>query len=200
MLQIEPYNTNNVEEYILKLEQDLNIILPKDYKQFLIKYNGGWTPGTEIYFDEFDHGINGFNGVNKAEGSSNFNYFMNEANDIIRDEFFEDLKNGFLNIGGDLGPHYYINIDINSDKYGAIYFMYRDYEIEKQDYIYVCSSFKELTQKARTPDFKVYTVKENIQRFKENGWEDRITPSLKKEWRKRYKKYKDLKLVPVIID
>ena len=196
MLQIEPNNTENVAEHIIKLEKDLNIVLPEDYKQFLIKYNGGWTPGTEIYFNDFDYEINGFNGVNKAKGASNFYYRIENAVDKIRNDFFEDLENGYLNIGSDLGSFYYINIETNSDKYGSIYFMDED----REDFIYVCSSFKELTQKARTPDFKVYTVKENIQRFKENGWEDRITPSLKKEWRKRYKKYKDVKLVPVIID
>ena len=200
MLQIEPNNTENVAEHIIKLENDLNIVLPEDYKQFLIKYNGGWTPETEIYFNDFDYGINGFYGVNKAEGAGNFYYYINSEVDIIRDEFFEDLEKGYLNIGNDLGPHYYINIDKNSDKYGAIYFMYRDYEIEKQDYIYVCSSFKELTQKARTPDFHVGTVEENIQDFKNKGWEDRITRSLKKAWKKQYKEYKDVKLVPVIID
>ena len=196
MLQIEPNNTENVAEHIIKLEKDLNIVLPEDYKQFLIKYNGGWTPGTEIYFNDFDYEINGFNGVNKAKGASNFYYRIENAVDKIRNDFFEDLENGYLNIGSDLGSFYYINIETNSDKYGSIYFMDED----REDFIYVCSSFKELTQKARTPDFKVHTVKENIQRFKENGWEDRITPSLKKEWRKRYRKYKDVKLVPVIID
>ena len=196
MLQIEPNNTENVAEHIIKLENDLNIVLPEDYKQFLIKYNGGWTPETEIYFNDFDYEINGFNGVNKAKGASNFYYRIENAVDKIRNDFFEDLENGYLNIGSDLGSFYYINIETNSDKYGSIYFMDED----REDFIYVCSSFKELTQKARTPDFKVHTVKENIQRFKENGWEDRITPSLKKEWRKRYRKYKDVKLVPVIID
>ena len=196
MLQIEPNNTENVAEHIIQLEKDLNIVLPEDYKQFLIKYNGGWTPGTEIYFNDFDYEINGFNGVNKAKGASNFYYRIENTVDKIRNDFFEDLENGYLNIGSDLGSFYYINIETNSDKYGSIYFMDED----REDFIYVCSSFKELTQKARTPDFKVHTVKENIQRFKENGWEDRITPSLKKEWRKRYKKYKDVKLVPVIID
>ena len=196
MLQIEPNNTENVAEHVIKLENDLNIVLPEDYKQFLIKYNGGWTPETEIYFNDFDYEINGFNGVNKAKGASNFYYRIENAVDKIRNDFFEDLENGYLNIGSDLGSFYYINIETNSDKYGSIYFMDED----REDFIYVCSSFKELTQKARTPDFKVHTVKENIQRFKENGWEDRITPSLKKEWRKRYRKYKDVKLVPVIID
>ena len=197
MLQIEPYNTENVEEYIIQLERELNIVIPKDYKQFLIKYNGGWTPGTKIYFNDFDYGIEGFNGVNKAEGTSNFNYFINDANDVIRHEFFEDLDNGFLNIGSNLGPNYYINIDKKSDKYGSIYCMDR---VDDDGFIYVCSSFKELTQKARTPDFHVGTVEENIQDFKNKGWEDRITRSLKKAWKKQYKEYKDVKLVPVIID
>ena len=196
MLQIEPNNTENVSEHIIKLENDLNIILPEDYKQFLIKYNGGWTPETEIYFNDFDYGINGFNGVNKAKGASNFYHYINSEVDVIRNEFFEDLENGYLNIGDDLGPYYYINIDRNSDKYGAIYFMDED----REGYIYVCSSFKELTQKARTPDFHVGTVEENIQDFKNKGWEDRITRSLKKAWKKQYKEYKDVKLVPVIID
>ena len=197
MLQIRPNNTENVAEHIIKLENELNIVLPEDYKQFLIKYNGGWTPGTKIFFDDFDYGINGFYGVNKAERAGNFYYYINSEVQVIQDEFFEDLENGFLNIGNNLGSYFYINIDKESDKYGAIYSMDR---VDDNDYIYVCSSFKELTQKARTPDFKVYTVKENIQRFKEEGKADRITPSRIKEWRKYYKKYKDLKLVPVIID
>ena len=196
MLQIEPYNTENVTEHIIKLENDLNIILPEDYKQFLIKYNGGWTPGTEIYFDEFDYEIAGFNGVNKAKGSGNFYYYINSEVDVIRNQFYEDLEEGMLNIAGWYGAYYYLNIDSNSSNYGAIYYMDED----REGFIYVCSSFKKLTQKARTPDFHVSTVEENIQYYKEKGWEDRITPSLKKEWKKEYKKYKDVKLVPVIID
>ena len=197
MLKIKPNNTENVEEYIIKLEKDLNIVLPEDYKQFLIKYNGGWVPGTEIYFDDFDYGMNGFNGVNKAEGASNFYWYINNSVDPIREEFFEDLGNGFLNIGDDFGSNFYVNIDKNSDKYGGIYSMDR---VDDDDYIYVCSSFKELSQKARTPDFHVGTVQENIEDFKNKGWKDRITPELINLWEEQYEKYKDVKLVPVIID
>ena len=197
MLQIEPNNTENVAEHVIKLENDLNIVLPEDYKQFLIKYNGGWTPGTKIYFNDFDYGINGFNGVNKAEGASNFYWYINNSVDPIREEFFEDLGNGFLNIGDDFGSNFYVNIDKNSDKYGGIYSMDR---VDDDDYIYVCSSFKELSQKARTPDFHVNTTEENIRIYKEKGKEDKLTPSLIKRWEKIYEERKDIKLVPVIID
>lgn len=197
MLQIEPNNTENVEEYIIKLEQELNIVLPEDYKQFLIKYNGGWVPSTRISSDDFDYGINGFNGVNKAEGAMNFNYYINNSVDSIREEFFEDLENGFLNIGDYFGSKFYVNIDEGSDKYGSIYTMDR---VDDDDYIYVCSSFKELSQKARTPDFHVNTAEENIRIYKEKGKEDKLTPSLIKRWEKIYEERKDIKLVPVIID
>ncbi len=126
----------------------------------------------------------------------NFSYYINNSVDVIREEFFEDLENGFLNIGDYFGSKFYVNIDEGSDKYGSIYTMDR---VDDDDYIYVCSSFKELSQKARTPDFHVNTAEENIRIYKEKGKEDKLTPSLIKRWEKIYEERKDIKLVPVII-
>ncbi len=65
MLRIEPQNTEGVNEYIVEIEKEFNIELPNDYKKFLIKYNGGLCPETEIKKEDIDE----FYGVNKAENN-----------------------------------------------------------------------------------------------------------------------------------
>ena len=58
---ISKFSNYNVEEKIIDLERQYEIILPTQYKNFLHKYNGGYTPKTKfkagkIYFCDHEKG------------------------------------------------------------------------------------------------------------------------------------------------
>lgn len=196
MLQIRPNDITGVSDCLKELEQQLGIVFPDDYKQFLIKYNGGWTPNTTIYFRDFSFGLNSLYGVGRAKNTANINFLMNSGVSVIVDEFFESLLDGFFTIGDWFGSRYYIGVNPNSNEFGTIYYMNED----RQGYCFVASSFKDFVYLAKTPNFYVGCVEENIEYMNNIGWGKEIDEELINHWQERYEKYKDLKLEPVILD
>ena len=195
MLQIRPNDMTGVSNYLAELEQQLHIVFPEDYKKFLIKYNGGWTPNTTVYFNDFHFGLNSLYGVGQARNAANINFLMDSDVSVIRDEFSESLSAGFFTIGDWFGAKYYIGVNPNTNEYGRIYYMNED----REGYYFVANSFSDFVQLAQTPDFYVGTVEENKQHMINNGWEDEINEQLIAGWQKRYEERKDVKLVPVIL-
>lgn len=57
---ISKFNAENVLDNILILEKEFNIRIPKQYRQFLIKYNGGLTPDTTFRLSKISSDIEGF--------------------------------------------------------------------------------------------------------------------------------------------
>lgn len=45
---ISKFSNNDVIKKIVDIEREHNIILPNQYKDFLCKYNGGYTPKTKL--------------------------------------------------------------------------------------------------------------------------------------------------------
>ena len=50
---ISKFSNCNVEEKIIDIEKQYKIILPTQYKNFLHKYNGGYTPKTKFKVENF---------------------------------------------------------------------------------------------------------------------------------------------------
>ena len=195
MLRIEPQNTEGVKESIVEIEKEFNIELPNDYKKFLIKYNGGFCPRTKIKKRDID----GFYGVNKAE--NNISKHINNSNTVsfIGNQFYTDLSKGMFMIGYYLGGYIYINTDKSSDKYGHIYG--RENSTRGRIYHHICDSFRELVEKAITPDYEPpKSVEENKARLIAMGWGDKITPELIEIWDRQYKNRREIHYVPVELD
>lgn len=193
MLQIRPNETTGVSSAINELEQKLQIVFPQDYKQFLIKYNGGWTPNTLVYFSEFDFGLNSLYGLAEAKRGANISHLMDSGVSSIQEEFYQSLSEGMFTIGDWFGAKYYIGVIPNSEYYGKTFYMNE----ERLSYCYVADSFTDFVYLAKTPDFYVGTVEENTQRIIARGWENDINEDIIEMWEERYEKYKDLRLIPV---
>ncbi len=91
----------------------------------------------------------------------------------------------------------YINIDKSSDKYGHIY----GESTAKGRYYHIFDSFRELVEKAKTPDYEPpKSVEENKAKLIAKGWGDKITPELIEIWDRQYKNRREIHLIPVELD
>lgn len=57
---ISKFSNCNVEEKIIDIEKQYKIILPTQYKNFLHKYNGGYTPKTKFKVGKISSDLRGF--------------------------------------------------------------------------------------------------------------------------------------------
>ena len=57
---ISKFLNSNVEEKIAAIERKYEIILPAQYKKFLDKYNGGYTPKTKFKAGKISSDLWGF--------------------------------------------------------------------------------------------------------------------------------------------
>jgi len=112
-------------------EKELDLVLPEDYKQHLLKYNGG-TPTSACYF------------VTKKGREIEFESFLSfktkKKNTLLKKhlEFDKDLlPSKYLTIGYIVGGH--IAIRLVGKKYGAIYKFHSDVKLKK-----IADSFTEL--------------------------------------------------------
>ena len=60
---ISKFSNCNVEEKIIDIERQNEVILPAQYKNFLHKYNGGYTPKTKFKAGKISSDLRGFFGV-----------------------------------------------------------------------------------------------------------------------------------------
>lgn len=68
---ISKFSTGNEEASIASLEQKYRIRLPAQYRNFLRKYNGGYTPKTEFTVGKISSDLRGFLGLGNVELSFN---------------------------------------------------------------------------------------------------------------------------------
>lgn len=57
---ISKFSNSNTKDKITELEKKYEIILPTQYKKFLYKYNGGYTPNTEFKVKRITLDVQGF--------------------------------------------------------------------------------------------------------------------------------------------
>ena len=132
-IAIEGANNQVTIDDIKKVEKELNINLPEDYKQYLVKYNGGHPikdsfPLIEIYdFDRYGWGkstiydceINRFHAICD-------DYYDNF---VKSNKYKVDILDNFIIIGGSSGgDSICINVEKGKD-YGKIYYSGHDWDI-----------------------------------------------------------------------
>lgn len=64
---ISKFIYDEVENEILDLEKKIKVKLPGEYREFLKKYNGGYTPKTTFKINKVSSDIRGFYGVGDAK-------------------------------------------------------------------------------------------------------------------------------------
>ena len=134
-MEIEKINESLSLENLESFEHNRNITLPKDYRKFLLEYNGGYpNPGIYKILDELGEGIlNIFYGI----GSMYDN--LEKKFDI----FDEILEIGFIPIADDPSGNQ-ICIGISKEYFGQIFHWAHDEEDHEMENMYLLSrSFNE---------------------------------------------------------
>ena len=106
------------KEDIVEIEKKFDVVLPSDYKQFLLKYNGGAVAINElkeIHLDDINESINidVLYGIHTGSKASDIEYWTNEyADDLFEKTVIigDSLQHGFIVLicdGSNDGIYYY---------------------------------------------------------------------------------------------
>jgi hypothetical protein len=106
-------------ENIKQFEQEYDITLPKQYTEFLLKYNGGYPK--EAHFKISDN--EGESLINKFYGIGNMKSNLGDVFEILEGEIPEN----FVSIANDPGGNE-ILLGVNGEHYEKIYFWIHDIE------------------------------------------------------------------------
>ena len=156
MLRIFPYDTEGVEQAIADFEDKFTIKFPEEYKEFLIKYNGGNTLQTSFKIKKESQDIRAFYGFENADYEYNFQYLIDHdfLSDYIEVDYLPIAEDSFGN---------YILLGIAKQNYNLIAF----FDHEKQKIIPFHLSFKEFIATIKSKVCKIKSIDERIQKMKE---------------------------------
>lgn len=181
---ISRFDNANVEEHIAHLEKQYNIVLPEEYKRFLLKYNGGETPDTEFRINKVSSDVRAFYSLGNANKYYNFQGLIDNMN--ILGEF---VKDGMLPIAvNDFGD--YITIGIRKKENGCIFFRYHD---RGKKYIKLADTLSEFAAKCKSEEIgHIRTVEERKRDMIARGLEKHITEVKIKGWQAEIDKYANI--------
>lgn len=180
---ISKFDNNNVSEEVEKIEKTYNIIIPEQYKNFLLTYNGGKTPETEFKVNGVNSDIQGFYGLGKAKKNFHFDSIkgLYKMEEWLEDKMFPIASNTF----GD-----YILISIDDEKRGGIFFHYHD---RAKNYIKLADDFTSFVGKCKSKKLgHIRTMEERKEDMKKLGKYHKITPEKIAGWQAEIDEYADV--------
>lgn len=184
---ISKFENDKIESKIVELESDNCILLPKQYRTFLCKYNGGYTPKTKFKVGKISSDIRGFYGLGDVE----YTLDKCEIKKWIQEGFFPVANDSFGN---------YILIGVEEKKYGKIFFSNHEegnkMECIGEDFV----SFLANCKSDKISDTAKKTIKEREAALIAKGRESVITNDLRQMWQKEIDKYRNITQEAVIID
>ena len=174
---------NNIEEELLILEQEYDIKLPGQYRRFLIKYNGGWTPKTEFKCGEESSDLRAFLGLGDVPYSIIKEVVMS---DWIERQLFPIAVDSFGN---------YIAIGIY-EKSGNIYFCDHEKNYKPTQ---IANTFKEFIDRCKSKKIgKILTMQEREQIMIARG--KTVDDGLRKIWKTEIDKFGKFKQERAVVD
>lgn len=184
---ISKFNVENIEAKIEIFEKGNNITLPKQYRTFLHKYNGGFTPKTKFRIGKTSSYIEYFFGIDCKQ----FGFEKLEISEWIEKDILPIAVDYFGN---------YITIGLANNKVGKIYFSdhekgYKTHKIG-EDF----SKFLRSCQSEVISDKFTKSIKEREEMLIARGRGHIITDSLRRTWQAEIDKYKNIVQEEVIID
>lgn len=184
---ISKFSNRNVEEKIIDIEKKYGIILPAEYKNFLHKYNGGYTPKTKFKAGNISSDLRGFFGMGDVKLS---------LDDVELGDCLE--KNIFPIVCDSLGN--YIMIGLSNDDAGRIYFC--DHEKgNKAEYITEnLKKFIECCKSEMISEASRRSIKEREDALIAKGRGSIITDDLRKMWQAEIDKYGSMVQEEVLVD
>lgn len=184
---ISKFSNCNVEEKVINLERQYEITLPAQYKNFLHKYNGGYTPDTKFKVGKISSDLRGFYGIGDVKLS---------LDNVELGEWLE--KNVFPVACDSFGN--YIVIGLNNDDAGKIYFC--DHEKgNKAEYITEnLKKFIRCCKSEKISEDSRLSIKEREEALIARGRGSIITDDLRKMWQAEIDKYGSMVQEEVLID
>lgn len=180
--------TENIEKEVELFEETYGIIIPEQYKQFLLKYNGGETPETTFRIEKTSSNLTAFFGLGDVE--DNFKC-------IVDLESF--LKRNFLPIAYDLFGNYIV-IDLDENKNGEINFCDHEKEFKAVFLAKDLKTFVKSVKSKKMDEYYTMSIEEREKRMIANGNADKITDKLRENWKKTVDRYSNAKQERVIIN
>lgn len=184
---ISKFSCENIEEAINNIESEYGITLPHQYKIFLHKYNGGYTPKTKFEIGKTASDVRGFYGFGDVELSIN----NVDIGAFIVAEFFPIAKDSFGNT---------ILIGVGKKDYGKIFFC--DHE-QGNSIEYVTEDLKQFVdccKSDRISESAKRSIKEREDILIAKGKGNVITDELRKMWQAEIDKYGSMVQEEVVIE
>lgn len=180
---ISRFKNTNIKDKVIQFENDIDIKLPKQFKEFLYKYNGGKTPETSFRLNKVSSDLVCFYGLDETEKFCNF-YRVKK-----RDSFKEFLKEGYLLIGhNSFGD--FILIGIREENNGKIFFYYHD---RPKKFIEISESFIAFTDRCKSRKIgHIRSIEERKKDMIENGLGDKITNDSISGWQAEIDEYANI--------
>jgi len=184
---ISKFSNNKVEEKIINIERQYGIKLPTQYKAFLRKYNGGYTPKTKFNVRKTSSDLRGFFGL----GDVKLSLDHIEVEEWVDKKLFPVACDSFGN---------YIVIGLSNDDVGRIYFS--DHEKGK-NVEYMADSLKQFFECCKSEEISAASrrsMKEREAILLAKGRGNIITDDLRKMWQAEIDKYGSMIQEEVLID
>lgn len=125
-LKIKVSGNGSLDPKLLsEFEDEFNVKLPEQYREFMIKYNGGYVDPNIFKFDD-EGGSTVLNELYPLKSEEDVDlYYIND----LHEDYFSD---GFITIGDDPGGSD-ICLGVKGDVRGKVYFFDRESDYEEYD-------------------------------------------------------------------
>lgn len=181
---ISKFSTDSAEVHIARLEQKCGIALPRKYKNFLRKYNGGYTPKTGFEVGEISSDLRGFFGT----GNVGLRFDDLPLSEWVNNNLLPVACDSFGNLVvinlGDGSVHFYDHEEENNLKYLTTNF---------EEFLCCCTSEKISSASRRS-------IKEREETLIAKGRGHIITDALRQMWQAEIDKYDGLLQEEVLLD
>lgn len=176
---ISKFENTNVIAEIESLEKKYGFVFPLQYRIFIEKYNGGYTPETKFKVGKISSNIRGFYGF----GNSKIRLTEEKLNEAVNNGVFPIAEDSFGNK---------IMIGISRDIIGKIYFC--DHE-ERNQLSFIADDLKSFfdicKSKKISEDYRM-SIEEREAILISKGYGNNITDGIRKLWQAEIDKYKDM--------
>ena len=183
---ISKFSNKDVEDNISRIENSYGIELPMDYKVFLSKYNGGYTPKTKFKIGKVSSDIRGFYGVGKVKLSLESVYIEEWLDKRVLPIAFDSYGN-------------HIAIGISKENQGEIFFCNHEKEQICENISTNLKSFIKACKSEQISEASKRSIKEREDALIQKGRGNIITDELRKMWQAEIDKYADMMQEEVIL-
>ena len=187
---ISKFDNADIERHISEYEAEHKFAFPAQYRDFLLKYNGGDTPDTKFRVGGVSSDLKGLYGFGNAGKFLNYSVF--DSMDRIRDF----LCDGMLPIGSNAFGDC-ITIGVGPGNNGKIFFLYHD---RAKKYIELTEDFKAFVGKCKSKKLgHIRTIEERRTAVIAHSPDREITQVVIDDWQKEIDKYGNMKQEELVI-